>query len=90
MRRWFFHLLAEARFQGGLPLCSVLWRGDRTSPAYAALINGAAADAADFSDVHLAMHAHHNGVREMASLRELETGRHKCASLRLLVAVTGA
>jgi hypothetical protein len=87
MRRWFFHLLAEARFQGGLPLCSVLWRGDRTSPAYAALINGAAAD---FSDVHLAMQADHNGVREMASLRELEAGRHKCASLRLLAAVTGA
>ena len=90
MRRWFFHLLAEARFQGGHPLCRVLWHSDRTSPAHAALITGAAADAADFSDVHLAMHAHHNGVREMASLRELETGRHKCASLRLLVAVTGA
>ena len=66
------HLLAEARFQGGHPLCSVLWHGDRTSPAYAALLNGAAADAADFSDVHLAMHGHPTAAVVAAAMAAAE------------------
>ena len=61
-------LLAEARFQGGNPLCSVIWHGEHTSPAFAALINGAAADAADFSDVHLAMHGHPTAAVVAAAL----------------------
>lgn len=65
-------LLAEARFQGGHPLCSVLWHGDRTSPAFASLINGAAADAADFSDVHLAMHGHPTAAVMAAALAAAE------------------
>jgi 2-methylcitrate dehydratase PrpD len=51
-------LLDEAREQGGHPLSTVIWHGERTSPAYAALINGAAADALDFSDANLAMRGH--------------------------------
>jgi 2-methylcitrate dehydratase PrpD len=33
-------LIEEAREQGGNPLCTVIYHGERTSPAYAALING--------------------------------------------------
>lgn len=51
-------LLDEAREQGGHPLCTIVVHGARTSPAYAALINGSAADALDFSDANLAMRGH--------------------------------
>lgn len=51
-------LLEEAREQGGHPLCTVIWHGERTSPAYAALVNGSAADAMDFSDANIAMRGH--------------------------------
>lgn len=51
-------LLEEAREQGGHPLSTIVWHGERTSPAYAALINGSAADALDFSDANLAMRGH--------------------------------
>ncbi len=51
-------LREEAREQGGNPLCTVILHGERTSPSYAALVNGAAADALDFSDANLAMRGH--------------------------------
>ncbi len=51
-------LIDEAREQGGHPLSTLIWHGERTSPAYAALINGSAADALDFSDANLAMRGH--------------------------------
>ena len=51
-------LRAEAREQGGNPLATVLYHGEKTSTAYAALINGAMADALDFSDANLAMRGH--------------------------------
>ena len=51
-------LRAEAREQGGNPLATVVYHGEKTSTAYAALINGAMADALDFSDANLAMRGH--------------------------------
>jgi 2-methylcitrate dehydratase PrpD len=51
-------LLAEAQEQGGNPDCTVLWHGARSSPMLAALINGSAADALDFSDSNFAMRGH--------------------------------
>jgi len=51
-------LIEEAREQGGNPLCTVIYHGERTSPAYAALINGSAGDALDFADSNLAMRGH--------------------------------
>lgn len=51
-------LRAEAREQGGNPLATVMYHGEKTSTAYAALINGAMADALDFSDANLAMRGH--------------------------------
>jgi 2-methylcitrate dehydratase PrpD len=51
-------LRAEAREQGGHPLATVVYHGEKTSTAYAALINGAMADALDFSDANLAMRGH--------------------------------
>jgi 2-methylcitrate dehydratase PrpD len=51
-------LIEEAREQGGHPLCTVIYHGERTSPAYAALINGSAGDALDFADSNLAMRGH--------------------------------
>lgn len=52
------NLVEEAREQGGHKLCTVIWHGERTSPSQAALINGSAADALDFSDANLAMRGH--------------------------------
>ncbi|OGA27870.1 MAG: hypothetical protein A3I01_01950 [Betaproteobacteria bacterium RIFCSPLOWO2_02_FULL_65_24] len=51
-------LLEEAREQGGHAQSTVIWHGERTSAALAALVNGSAADALDFSDAHLAMRGH--------------------------------
>ncbi len=51
-------LRAEAREQGGNPLATVVFHNEKTSTAYAALINGAMADALDFSDANLAMRGH--------------------------------
>ena len=51
-------LIEEAREQGGNPDCTLVWHGDRVSSAFAALINGSAADALDFSDTNFAMHGH--------------------------------
>jgi 2-methylcitrate dehydratase PrpD len=53
------HSLIEAvREQGGRPLATVVWHGERTSPAFAALINGSASDALDFADSNPAMRGH--------------------------------
>ncbi|MFM9971922.1 MAG: MmgE/PrpD family protein [Burkholderiales bacterium] len=65
-------LLDEARYQGGHPLCTLVGHNERTSPAFAALINGAAADAADFSDVHLALHGHPTAAVVAAALAVAE------------------
>ena len=65
-------LLAEARRHGGNPLCTVIGHGERTSPALAALINGAAADAADFSDALLAIHGHPTAAVMAAALAVTE------------------
>src|SRR5262249_47344546 len=51
-------LLEEAQEQGGNADCTVLWHGERSSPMFAALINGSAADALDFSDSNFAMRGH--------------------------------
>jgi 2-methylcitrate dehydratase PrpD len=51
-------LREEAREQGGHPLSTIVLHGERTSSAYAALINGSAADALDFSDANMAMRGH--------------------------------
>jgi 2-methylcitrate dehydratase PrpD len=51
-------LVEEAREQGGHPVCTLIATGEKTSPAQAALINGATADALDFSDSNLAMRGH--------------------------------
>jgi 2-methylcitrate dehydratase PrpD len=48
----------EAREEGGRPVASVLYHGDKTSPALAALVNGSMADALDFSDANPNMHGH--------------------------------
>jgi len=48
----------EAREQGGRPMASVLFYGDKTSPGLAALVNASMADALDFSDANPNMHGH--------------------------------
>jgi 2-methylcitrate dehydratase PrpD len=48
----------EAREEGGRPVASVLFHGDKTSPALAALVNASMADALDFSDANPNMHGH--------------------------------
>lgn len=48
----------EAREQGGRPVATILFHGDKTSPALAALVNGSMADALDFSDANPNMHGH--------------------------------
>jgi 2-methylcitrate dehydratase PrpD len=52
------NLLEEARENGAHPLCSTVGHPDRTSPGLAALINGTAADALDFSDINQTMRGH--------------------------------
>jgi 2-methylcitrate dehydratase PrpD len=51
-------LCDEAREEGGRPLATVLFHGDKTSPALAALVNASMADALDFSDANPNMHGH--------------------------------
>ena len=75
-------LLEEARFQGAHPRCTVVGFGEKTSPAWAALVNGAAADAADFSDVHLAMHGHPTAAVAAAALAAAEL--HHATGAQLL------
>lgn len=48
----------EAREEGGRPVATVLFHGDKTSPALAALVNGSMADALDYSDANPNMHGH--------------------------------
>lgn len=51
-------LIEEAEEQGGRARSTVLLHGYRTSPMFAALINGSAADALDYSDANRAMRGH--------------------------------
>lgn len=51
-------LIAAAREQGGAPQATVIWHGERTSAAFAALINGSASDALDFADSNQNMRGH--------------------------------
>ena len=48
----------EARDEGGRPVATVLFHGEKTSAALAALVNGSMADALDFSDANPNMHGH--------------------------------
>jgi 2-methylcitrate dehydratase PrpD len=47
-----------ARLEGGIPLCTVVGSGLRTSPTWAALCNGAAGHAHDFDDTSFALMGH--------------------------------
>jgi len=49
---------AVARVEGGVPLCTVVGTGLRTSPTWAALCNGAAGHAHDFDDTNFALMGH--------------------------------
>lgn len=49
---------AVVRAEGGLPLCTVVGTGLRTSPTWAALANGAAGHAHDFDDTNFALMGH--------------------------------
>ena len=51
-------LIAAAREQGGSAQASVIWHGERTSAAFAALINGSASDSLDFADSNPNMRGH--------------------------------
>lgn len=51
-------LLDEARDQGGRPVSTVLFHGDKTSSALAGLVNASMADALDFSDTNPNLHGH--------------------------------
>lgn len=51
-------LIAAAREQGGTPQATVIWHGERTSAAFAALINGSASDSLDFADSNPNMRGH--------------------------------
>lgn len=66
-------LRAEASEQGGNPVCTIIWHGEKTSPMFAALINGSAADALDFSDANMAMRGHTSPCVVAASLAMAET-----------------
>ena len=51
-------LMQMAEEQGGKPISSVLRHGFKTSPAFAALINGSMSDALDFADSNQNMRGH--------------------------------
>ncbi len=51
-------LIAAAREQGGSAQASVIWHGEQTSAAFAALINGSASDSLDFADSNQNMRGH--------------------------------
>jgi 2-methylcitrate dehydratase PrpD len=78
-------LREEAREQGGHPLSTIVLHGERTSPAYAALINGSAADALDFSDANMAMRGHTTPAVVAAALAVGEM--HDISGLELLTAI---
>ena len=66
-------LTATAREQGGRASASIVWHGELTSEAFAALINGSAADALDFADSNPAMRGHSTRSEEHTS--ELQSQR---------------
>jgi len=80
-------LRAEAREQGGHPLATVVYHGEKTSTAYAALINGAMADALDFSDANLAMRGHTTPANVAAALALAEArGSSGMAFIKAVIA----
>ena len=80
-------LRAEAREQGGNPLATVVYHGEKTSTAYAALINGAMADALDFSDANLAMRGHTTPANVATALAMAEAqGANGMAFLKAVIA----
>jgi 2-methylcitrate dehydratase PrpD len=66
-------LIEAAREQGSRPQASVVWHGERTSPAFAALINGSAADALDFADSNPNMRGHSTPAVVAAALAMAES-----------------
>jgi 2-methylcitrate dehydratase PrpD len=72
----------EAREEGGRAVATVLFHGDKTSPALAALVNGSMADALDFSDANPNMHGHSTPAIIGAALALAEA---KAASGRALL-----
>ncbi|HWE74693.1 MAG TPA: MmgE/PrpD family protein [Stellaceae bacterium] len=72
----------EARDEGGRPVASVLFHGDKTSPSLAALVNAAMADALDFSDANPNIHGHTTPAIVAAALAVAEA---KGASGRALL-----
>ncbi len=72
----------EAREEGGRPVATVLYHGDKTSPMLAALVNASMADALDFSDANPNMHGHTTPAIVAAALALAET---KDASGRVLL-----
>ncbi|MCC6472224.1 MAG: MmgE/PrpD family protein [Burkholderiales bacterium] len=80
-------LREEIAAQGGNPLSTLVVHGERTSPAFAALANGAAADALDYSDAHSAMRGHTTPAVVGAALALAEArGAGGAALLRAIVA----
>ena len=65
-------LIAAAREQGGNAQASVIWHGERTSAALAALINGSASDSLDFADSNPNMRGHSTPAVVAAALAMAE------------------
>jgi 2-methylcitrate dehydratase PrpD len=65
-------LVAQAAAEGGHAQATVLADGTRNSTALAALVNGAASDAIDYSTSHLAMRGHPGNAVIAAALAEAE------------------
>jgi 2-methylcitrate dehydratase PrpD len=72
----------EARDEGGRPVATMLFHGDKTSPVLAALVNASMADALDFSDTNPNMHGHTTPAIVAAALAIAEA---KGASGRVLL-----
>jgi 2-methylcitrate dehydratase PrpD len=81
-------LIDEVREQGGHPDCTIVGHGERTSSVFAAMINGSAADALDFSDTNLAMRGHTTPAVVATALALAEVGNASGGDL-LTAIVTG-
>ncbi|HXR87032.1 MAG TPA: MmgE/PrpD family protein [Stellaceae bacterium] len=75
-------LREEAREEGGRPVATILFHGEKTSAALAALVNASMADALDFSDTNPNMHGHTTPAIVAAALALVEA---KAASGRALL-----
>ena len=81
------NLLEEARENGAHPICSVVGHPDRTSPGLAALVNGTAADALDFSDINQTMRGHTTPAVVAATLALAES--RNATGIDVLRAIVG-